>query len=195
MINYGYDTQDRLVSFVKKYDENGSAVTKTVTFEYEGSRIKQVTKKSITQQLFVEEVDFVVENGKLVRRSVRDRNAQIIHKTEYNYYKENLTKQTGLLGDKTIKYFGYDDKGSANQLLVKAIFGPHYQVIVPLVSFHEEEFALTFVSNNNETKFNSTANTIVRSGTFKYNALNFPESYILIEDGGMIKTEKKYIYE
>jgi len=138
----------------------------------------------------VEEVDLVVENGKVVRRSVRDRNKQIIHKTEFYYDKENQTKQTGLLGDKTIKYFGYDDKESANLLMVKNIFGPNYQVIVPLVSFQEEEFEFTFISPNNELKFTSTANTIVRAGTFKYNAQNYPATYSLIEDSGMIKTVK-----
>lgn len=195
VISYGYDAEDRLILFTKKYDEDGKFVTKTVTYTYDGSRIKQVTKKSTTQQLFVEEVDFVVENGKVVRRSVRDRNKQIIHKTEFYYDKENQTKQTGLLGDKTIKYFGYDDKESANLLMVKNIFGPNYQVIVPLVSFQEEEFEFTFISPNNELKFTSTANTIVRVGTFKYNAQNYPTSYSLIEDSGMIKTVKTYTYE
>ena len=195
VISYAYDAEDRLILFTKKYDEDGKFVTKTVTYTYDGSRIKQVTKKSTTQQLFVEEVDFVVENGKVVRRSVRDRNKQIIHKTEFYYDKENQTKQTGLLGDKTIKYFGYDDKESANLLMVKNIFGPNYQVIVPLVSFQEEEFEFTFISPNNELKFTSTANTIVRAGTFKYNAQNYPASYSLIEDSGMIKTVKTYTYE
>ena len=195
VITYGYDAQNRLILFAKKYDENGSKVTKTVTFAYEGSRIKQVTKKSTTQQLFVEEVDYVLENGLLARRSVRDRNKQIIHKTEYYYEKGNNTKQSGLLGDKTIKYFGYDTKESANVLLVKAIFGPKYQVIVPLVSFQEEEFEWAFISANNELKFTSTANTIVRAGTFRYNAMNYPVSYSLIEDSGMIKTVKTYTYE
>ncbi|MGL2992912.1 hypothetical protein [Flavobacterium sp. TSSA_36] len=195
VITYKYDTANRLIVFAKKYDENGSQVTKTVTFAYEGSRIKQVTQKSTTQQLFVEEVDYVVENATLVRRSVRDRNQQIIHKTEYFYDKGNLIKQTGLLGDKTIKYFGYDDKASANLLMVKNIFGPHYQVIVPLVSFQEEEFEFTCISGHNELKFSSTANTVVRAGIFKYNAQNYPASYSLIEDSGMIKTVKIYTYE
>lgn len=195
VINYQYDNQDRLILFTKKYDENGSKVTKTITFTYDGSRIKQVTKKSTTQQLFVEEVDFVVENGVVVRRSVRDRNKQIIHKTEYYYEKGNTTKQAGLLGDKTIKYFGYDTKESANLLMIKNIFGPNYQVIVPLVSFQEEEFEFTFISPNNELKFTSTATPIVRAGTFKYNTQNYPVSYSLIEDSGMIKTVKTYTYE
>lgn len=193
--NYAYDAQDRLILFTKKYEENGKIVTKTVTYTYEGARIKQVTKKSTTQQLFVEEVDYVVENGLVVRRSVRDRNQQIIHKTEYFYNKGNPNKQSGLLGDKTIKYFGYDDKESANLLMVKNIFGPHYQMIVPLVSFQEEEFEFTYISPNNELKFTSTANTIVRAGTFKYNTQNYPASYSLIEDSGMIKTVKTYTYE
>lgn len=195
VITYGYDAQNRLVLFSKKYEENGSKVTKTVTYTYEGSRIQQVTKKSTTQQLFVEEVDFVIENGKLVRRSVRDRNKQIVHKTEYLYEKGNNTKQTGLLGDKTIKYFGYDTKESANLLMVKAIFGPNYQVIVPLVSFQEEEFAIHDVSVNNEIKFNTSTSPIIKAGTFKYNVQNYPASYVLIEDSGMIKTVKTYLYE
>ncbi len=68
-------------------------------------------------------------------------------------------------------------------------------MIVPLISFQEEEFEFTFISMNNELKFTSTANTIVRAGTFKYNAQNYPASYSLIEDSGMIKTVKTYTYE
>lgn len=193
--NYTYDAQDRLILFTKKYEENGKIVTKTVTYTYEGARIKQVTKKSTTQQLFVEEVDYVVENGLVVRRSVRDRNQQIIHKTEFFYDKGNPTKQTGLVGDKTIHYFGYDTKTSAHRLMVKAIFGPHYQVIVPLVSFQDEEFKWNDSSPNNEIKYNTSTSPVIKAGVFKYNTTNYPISYSLIEDNGMIKTVKTFVYE
>lgn len=195
VINYTYDTQNRLIVFTKKYDENGKTVTKSVTYNYDGSRIKQVTKKSTTQQLFVEEVDYVVENGLVVRRSVRDRNQQITLKTEYFYDKGNPTKQSGLVGDKTIHYFGYDTKTSARLLLVKTMFGPNYQVIVPLVSFQEEEFAWNDISSNNEINYRSTASPIIKAGQFKYDASNYPTAYNLVEDNGMIKTVKTFSFE
>lgn len=195
VIKYKYDQNDQLILFTKKYDEDGKFSTKTVTYTYEGSRIKQVTNKSTTQQLFVEDVDYVTENGLITRRSIQDRNGQIIVKTEFSYNNENQNRQTNLLGDKNIKYFGYDQKQSANLLIVQNIFGPNYKIIVPLISYQEEEFDFGFISAHNELKFTTTANTIVRAGNFKYNASNYPESYFLIEDSGMIKTFKNYVYE
>ena len=68
----------------------------------------------------MEEVDFVVENGKVVRRSVRDRNKQIIHKTEFYYDKEKIKpNKRDFWATKPSKYFGYDDKESANLLMEK----------------------------------------------------------------------------
>jgi hypothetical protein len=46
-------------------------------------------------------------------------------------------------------------------------------VIVPLVSFHEEEFDLGSIGVNNELVFSSTAiNAIGKTRKYKYNAAN-----------------------
>lgn len=45
VINYTYNNNDQLIKFVKKYEENGELVTKTVSIAYEGSRVKVITKK------------------------------------------------------------------------------------------------------------------------------------------------------
>lgn len=196
IVNYTYDGEQRLVKFSKKYEEDTKYVTKTVTFTYEGGRVQAVTKKSNTQQVFIEDIEYIVENGLIVRRSSRDRNQQIINKTEYVYGKDNIVRHKGLLGDKSIKSYTFDDKNSADLLIVKNIFGHNYKVIVPLVSFYEEEFDFQSISNNNELSYTSTAaKEIIKSGKYKYNNLNYPTSYFLLEDNGMIKTVKNYIYE
>ena len=196
VINYAYDGENRLIKFTKKYDEEGKYVTKTVTFSYEGARIKAITKKTNSQQTYVEDIEYIVENGLITRRSSRDRNQQIFNKTEYVYSKDNIVRHKGLLGDKSIKTYGFDDKNSADLLIVKNIFGENYKVIVPLVSFHEEEFTFQSICSNNELSYTTTAaKDIIKSGKFKYNTLNYPASYSLTEDNGMLKTVKTYIYE
>ncbi|HEX9151907.1 MAG TPA: hypothetical protein VF842_07480 [Flavobacterium sp.] len=196
VVNYGYDKQQRLVTFVKKFEEGGELVTKTVSITYEGARAKASTKKSNSHQTFTEDIEYIVENGLVVRRSSRDRNQQIINKIEYVYAKDNIVRHKGLLGDKSIKDYTFDDKNSADLLIVKNIFGQNYKVIVPIVSFLEEEFDFQSISNNNELSFISTsANQISENGKYKYNNLNYPISYSLSQEKGMLKTEKKYFYE
>ncbi len=196
VVNYSYDTQANLVKFVKKYQEGGEFVTKTVNVTYEGARVKAITKKSNSHQVVVEDIEYIVENGLIVRRSSRDRNQQIVTKTEYIYAKENIVRHKGLLGDKSMQNFTFDDKNSANSLIVKSVFGQNYKVIVPLVSFHEDEFDFESISNNNKLSYNSTAvNAIGESGKYKYNKLNYPASHSLIEQNGIVKTETTYFYE
>ncbi|MBE0393620.1 hypothetical protein HNQ02_000735 [Flavobacterium sp. 7E] len=194
--NYTYDNTNRLTKFSKKYDENGENVTKTVTFKYEGARIKADTKKSNTHQNFVEDNEYIVENGIVVRRTSRDYNQQIISKKEYGYYKENLSRDKGLVGDKTIIYYSYDDKNSVKSLMAKNTFGENYKVIVPLISFYEEEFELQSISDHNELNSKATStNYVGKSATFKYNANNYPISQALIEENGIVKTKTTYLYE
>lgn len=196
VVNYTYDGEERLIKFSKKYEEDTKYVTKTVTFTYQGGRVQAVTKKSNTQQVFIEDIEYIIENGFIVRRSSRDRNQQIINKTEYVYGKDNIVRHRGLLGDKSIKSYTFDDKNSVDLLIVKNIFGQNYKVIVPLVSFYEEEFDFQSISNNNELSYTSTAaKDIIKSGKYKYNNLNYPTSYFLLEDNGMIKIVKNYVYE
>ncbi|MFV8324667.1 hypothetical protein [Flavobacterium sp. ZS1P14] len=67
---------------------------------------------------------------------------------------------------------------------------------MPIVSFLEEEFDFQSISNNNELSFISTsANQISEYGKYKYNNLNYPISYSLSQEKGMLKTEKNYFYE
>jgi hypothetical protein len=196
VVNYSYDKEANLVKFAKKYQEGGELITKTVNITYEGSRVKAITKKSTTHQAAVEDIEYVVEKGLIVRRSSRDRNQQIVNKTEYVYAKDNIVRYKGLLGDKSIQNFTFDDKNSANLLIVKNIFGKNYKVIVPLISFHEEEFDFESISNNNKLSYSSTAvNATGESGKYKYNPLNYPASHSLIEENGIVKTETTYFYE
>ncbi|MFV8345549.1 hypothetical protein [Flavobacterium sp. ZB4P13] len=196
VVNYAYNKEEQLVKFTKKYEEGGELVTKTVAITYEGSRVKAVTKKSNSHQTLIEDIEYIVENGLVARRSSRDRNQQIVNKIEYVYFKDNIVRHKGLIGDKSMKNYTFDDKNSADLLIVKNIFGQNYKVIVPLVSFHEEEFDFESISNNNKLSFTSTAiNAIGKSGKYKYNNLNYPVSCSLIEENGIVKTEKIYFYE
>lgn len=196
VINYTYNPEEKLIKFTKKYEEGGELVTKTVSITYEGARVKATTKKSNNHQFLVDDIEYIVENGLITRRNSRDRNQQIINKTEYVYSKDNIIRHKGLIGDKTIKNYTFDDKNSAELLIVKNIFGPNYKVIVPLVSFHEEEFDIESISTNNELTFvPTTTNYVGVSRKYKYNNLNYPISCSLIEDNGIVRTEKKYIYE
>ncbi|CAH0337363.1 hypothetical protein FVB9288_03119 [Flavobacterium sp. CECT 9288] len=196
VINYTYNNNDQLIKFVKKYEENGELVTKTVSIAYEGSRVKVITKKSNSQQAVVDDIEYVVENGIIIRRSTRDRNQQIVKKVEYLYFKENPIRHKDLLGDKQIKNFTFDDKNSVNALLVQNIFGTHFKVIVPIISFHEEEFEFESIGNNNVLNFSSTAvDALGKTRKYKYNTSNFPVSCSLIESNGIVKTEISYSYE
>lgn len=196
VVNYSYDKANRLTKFSKKYDENGEYVTKTITVTYEGARIKAITKKSNNHQNFVEDIEYVVDNGAIVRRASRDRNQQIISKKEYGYFKNNFVRQKGLVGDKSTQYYTFDDKNSINLLIVKGIFGENYKLIVPIVSFHEDEFDLQSISENNELSSKSTSvNFIGKSGSYKYNSNNYPISHALIEENGIVKTQTTYLYE
>lgn len=196
VMNYTYDPENRLTLLVKKYQEGGELVTKTVTLSYQGARVKVITKNSITKNAIVENVEYIVENGIIIRRSTRDRNEQIVSKTEYTYTNGNISRHTGLLGDKSLKYYTFDDKYAADLLMVKNVFGENYRVIVPIVSYHEDEFNFQMISEANELTYKTTAaKEVVKSGKFKYNSRNYPESYSLSEEGGMLKTVKTYFYE
>jgi hypothetical protein len=196
VVNYAYDKEANLVKFVKKYQEGGEFVTKTVNVTYEGARVKAITKKSNSHQTAVEDIEYVVEKGLIVRRSSRDRNQQIVAKTEYVYSKDNIVRYKGLLGDKSIQNFTFDDKYSVNLLIVRSMFGENYKVIVPLVSFHEDEFDFESISNNNKLSYSSTAvNAIGENGKYKYNQFNYPASHLLMEQNGIVKTETTYFYE
>lgn len=196
VINYAYDKEDRLIKFTKKYEEGGELVTKTVTLTYEGARVKALTKKSNSHQTLLEDIEYIIENGLVARRSSRDRNQQIVNKIEFVYFKDNIVRHKGLLGDKSIKNYTFDDKNSADLLIVKNTFGQNYKVIVPLISYHEEEFDFESISNNNELSFTSTAaEAIGKSRKYKYNTSNYPVSCSLLEENGIVKTEVSYVYE
>lgn len=196
VINYGYNKDEQLTKLIKQYEENGEQVTKTVTITYEGPRVKVITKKSNSPQSQMEDIEYVIENGLINRRLTRDRNQQIVNKIEYVYFKENIVRHKGLIGDKSMKNYTFDDKNSVNALMVQNIFGANYKVIVPLVSFHEEEFDLGSIGVNNELVFSSTAiNAIGKTRKYKYNAANYPVSCSLVEENGIVKTEFSYVYE
>ncbi|WP_229335503.1 hypothetical protein [Flavobacterium sp. ALJ2] len=195
VVKYSYDKDDRITKFMKKYDENGETVTKTVTMTYEGARIKAITKKSNVHTV-IEDIEYVVENGLIIRRSSRDRNQQIFNKIEYVYSNDNVIRHKGVLGEKMINNFTFDDKKSVDLLIVQNLFGPNYKVIVPLISFHEEEFDFESISYNNELAFiPSSINYTGVTGKYKYNASNYPISSSFLEQNGIVKIDKTYIYE
>lgn len=196
VINYVYNKDEQLTKLTKQYEENGEQVTKTVTISYEGARVKVITKKSNSQQSQKEDIEYVIENGLINRRLTRDLNQQIVNKIEYVYFKDNIVRHKGLIGDKSIKSFTFDDKNSVNLLMVQNIFGANYKVIVPLVSFHEDEFDFGSIGTNNELVFSSTSvNAVGKSRKYKYNTANYPVSCSLIEENGIVKTEFSYVYE
>jgi hypothetical protein len=196
VVNYSYDEDNNITKFVKKYQEGNDYITKTVTFGYEGARVKVITKKSTNHQNVVDDNEYIVENGIIVRRTTRDRNKAIIGKIEYVYVNDNVVKHKGLVGDKISKTYTFDDKKSVDQLIVQSLFGDNYKVIVPMISYHEEEFSFEAISYNNEMNFSPSSTVLVGvSRKYKYNKLNFPISCSQIEENGIVKTEKTFIYE
>lgn len=196
VVNYVYNIDNNITKLVKKYQEGNDYITKVVTFVYEGSRIKVITKKSTNHQNLVDDIEYLVENGIIVRRTSRDRNKQIIGKIEYVYNNENVIRHRGLVGDKISKTYTFDDKKSADQLIVQNLFGDNYKVIVPMISYHENEFSFEAISYNNEMNFSPSSSALIAvSRKYKYNKLNFPITCSQIEENGIVKTEKTFIYE
>jgi hypothetical protein len=196
VVNYTYDADNNITKFVKKYQEGPDYITKVVTFFYEGARIKVTTKKSTNHQNLVEDIEYIVENGIIVRRTSRDKNKQIVGKIEYVYTNDNVVRHKGLVGDKISKTYTFDDKKSVDQLIVQSLFGDNYKVIVPMISYHEDEFSFEAISYNNEMNFSPSSTALVAvSRKYKYNKLNFPIFCSQIEENGIVKTEKTFIYE
>ncbi|SHL40386.1 hypothetical protein [Flavobacterium saccharophilum] len=196
VVNYTYDADNNITKFVKKYQEGPDYITKVVTFFYEGARIKVTTKKSTNHQNLVDDIEYIVENGIIVRRTSRDRNKAIIGKIEYAYTNDNVVRHRGLVGDKISKTYTFDDKKSVDQLIVQSLFGDNYKVIVPMISYHEDEFSFEAISYNNEVNFSPSSTALVAvSRKYKYNKLNFPIFCTQIEENGIVKTEKTFIYE
>ncbi|WP_428230586.1 hypothetical protein [Flavobacterium sp.] len=196
VVNYTYDADNNITKFVKKYQEGNDYITKVVTFFYEGARVKVITKKSTNHQNVVDDIEYIVENGIIVRRTTRDRNKAIIGKIEYVYVNDNVIKHKGLVGDKISKTYTFDDKKSVDALIVQSLFGDNYKVIVPMISYHEDEFSFEAISYNNEMNFSPSSTILVGvSRKYKYNKLNFPISCSQIEENGIVKTEKTFIYE
>ena len=194
--NYVYDADLNITKFTKKYQEGNEYVTKTVSFTYEGARIKAITKKSNSHLSPYEDIEYVTENGLIARRTMRDRNKQIIGKIEYVYTNDNVIKHKGLVGDKISKTYTFDDKKSVESLIVQNLFGDNYKVIVPLISYHEDEFSFEAISYNNELNFIPSSTVYVGvTRKYKYNKLNFPISCSQLEENGIVKTEKTFIYE
>jgi hypothetical protein len=196
VVNYTYDADNNIIKFVKKYQEGPDYITKVVTFFYEGARIKVTTKKSTNHQNLVDDIEYIVENGIIVRRTSRDKNKQIVGKIEYVYTNDNVVRHKGLVGDKISKTYTFDDKKSVDQLIVQSLFGDNYKIIVPMISYHEDEFSFEAISYNNEMNFSpSSAALVAVSRKYKYNKLNFPIFCTQIEENGIVKTEKTFIYE
>ena len=196
VVNYVYNADNNITKFTKKYQEGSDYITKVVSFFYEGARIKVTTKKSTNHQNLVDDIEYLVENGIIVRRTSRDRNNQIIGKLEYVYSNDNVVRHRGLVGDKISKTYTFDDKKSVDALIVQNLFGENYKVIVPMISYHEDEFSFEAVSYNNEVNFSPSSSALVAvSRKYKYNKLNFPITCSQIEENGIVKTEKTFIYE
>ena len=90
VVNYTYDADNNITKFVKKYQEGPDYITKVVTFGYEGARIKVTTKKSTNHQNLLDDIEYIVENGIIVRSTSSDKNIQIIGKIEYVFTNDNV---------------------------------------------------------------------------------------------------------
>lgn len=194
--NYTYDTENRLVKYQKKYDENGESVTKIVKISYENARIKVLTTKGNSNQKFVSNIEYIVNNGTITRKSTRDRNDQILNKIEYQYQNDNLSNYRNLMEDKAVMHFVYDDKNSVNALILQNLFGENYKVIVPIMAMHEEELQQQAISAHNQLVYKPSS--VKYTGTtaqYKYNTNNYPIFKSTVEENGIVKTQTNYVYE
>ena len=191
---YSYDDNSNLVKYTNKYDEGNKSVTKTVSFSYEGSRIRAITKKSNTPKKYVQWIDYAIQDGKIVSESERDLNQKIISNKRIDYNEDDLVAYKGLLGDRSMDNYDYDDKNSAMLLLVQNVFGENYQTIVTLIAPHEKEFPLESMSNHNFVKFTSTKPSKNEySNVYAYNNFDYPKSHTQYNGG--YKTMVTYEYE
>jgi hypothetical protein len=196
LVTYKYDDNDRLIKLTNEYKENNSSLIKTVTFTYSGSRITAVTTKSNTHIKYTQYMEYVIEEGQIVRESERNLNQDYVNKKEIGYYKDNLSIRKGLFGDKSSDYYAYDDKNSIQLLLLENVFGANYKTIVPLVAPHEKEFLLEGISQHNLLKYSSNSpSKLEYTYTYTYNNLGYPKTSILLENNKIEKTTATYSYE
>ena len=58
---YEYDNRHNLIKYVNEYEEGGKSVTKTITYKYDGNKIRAITKKSNSPLKFVQWIDYTLE--------------------------------------------------------------------------------------------------------------------------------------
>jgi len=192
--SYFYDERSNLIKYVNEYVDGGKSVTKTITYTYEGSKIRAITKKSNSTLKFVQWIDYTLENGRIINESERDINQKVISNKRIDYIEGDLIAYKGVFGDKSTDNYDYDDKESAMRLVVKNVFGKNYKTIVTLIAPHEKEFPLESISYHNFLKFTSTTPSKKEyKYVYTYNDFNYPKTHI--EHTGKLKTIVDYEYE
>ncbi|WP_130734124.1 hypothetical protein [Flavobacterium sp. J27] len=192
--SYFYDDRNNLIKYVNEYEEGGKSVSKTITYKYEGNKIKAITKRSNSSLKFVQWIDYTLENGRIVNESERDINEKVISNRRIDYIEGDLIAYKGVFGDRSTDSYDYDDKFSAMRLFVQNVFGKNYKTIVTLIAPHEKEFPLESISYHNFLKFSSTTPSKKEYRyIYTYNDLNYPKTHI--EHTGLLKTIVNYEYE
>ena len=191
---YEYDTRHNLIKYVNEYEEGGKSVTKTITYKYDGNKIRAITKKSNSPLKFVQWIDYTLENGRIVNESERDINEKVISNKRIDYIEGDLIAYKGVFGDRSTDSYDYDDKQSAMRLVVQNVFGKNYKSIVTLIAPHEKEFPLESISYHNFLKFSSTTPSKKEyQYTYTYNEMDYPKTHV--EHTGLLKTIVSYEYE
>ena len=192
--SYYYDANKNLIKYVNEYEEGGNSVTKTITYKYEGTKIRAITKKSNSPLKYVQWIDYTIENGRIVNESERDINQKVISNKRIDYIEGDLIAYKGVFGDRSTDSYDYDNKQSAMRLVVKNVFGKNYKTIVTLIAPHEKEFPLESISYHNFLKFSSTTPSKTEyKYTYTYNDFDYPKTHV--EHTGKIKTIVDYEYE
>ncbi|NJM79297.1 MAG: hypothetical protein HC854_06155 [Flavobacterium sp.] len=143
---------------------------------------------------YVQWIDYTLQDGKIVSESERDLNQKIISNKRIDYNENDIVAYKGLLGDRSMDNYDYDDKNSAMLLLVQNVFGENYQTIITLISSHEKEFPLESMSDHNFVKFTSTKPSKNEySNVYTYNNFGYPKTHTQLNGG--YKTTVTYEYE
>ena len=194
--NYYYNANNQLIKHSNKYQDGPESAVETVTFKYEGSRITAITTRTDSKVKFSQYLEYVVEDGVVVRETERNLNQDIIQKRELYYYKENFVRSRGFVGDKSSDTYMYDSNNSVKMLIAESLFGENFMITVPLIGIHEREIGLDAMSKHNLTKFQtSSATKMPYEFTYTYDAANYPKTAVLINDNKDIKTDITFEYE
>ncbi len=194
--NYYYNANNQIVKHTNKYQDGVESAVQTVVFKYDGTRVTAVTTRTDSKAKFSKYLEYVIEDGVVVRETERNLNQDIIQKREFYYYKENFVRSRGFVGDKSSDTYIYDDKNSVSKLIAQSLFGENYKTLVPLLAVYEREITLDAISEHNLQKFQtSSASKMPFEYSFTYTAADYPKTAVLINNDKDIKTDITFEYE